>query len=183
MLSAGLLTWAAHRHCSGGAWNACGAVSRVPGSWGWQLGWQADSSPSDKAHPERGSSRPRAESRDHQTSLGTRQVQGQVKKSGQSESTSPASHTSPAFMEIGFKGVQLCGTRAAFGWGQMNLYRKEDAVEKGDGGRWLWRYLKISMYTLYSAETLGALRSLEPCPITSCMNLKDSVAFCLLLCL
>lgn len=91
-----------------------------------------------------------------ESSLGTRQVQGQMKKSRQCESsarcsepttyfreksnispnpmgkgcpsgksrwdsTNPASHTFPGFMELGCKVIQLCAIRAAFGCRQMNL--------------------------------------------------------------
>lgn len=37
------------------------------------------------------------------------------------DSTSPAPHTFPVFMEIGFKVTQLCAIRAAFGRRQTNL--------------------------------------------------------------
>lgn len=45
-------------------------------------------------------------------------------------------------------------------------------VEEGD-------YEDISRHqcTLYSTETLEALRNLELCPTTSCMNLQDGVVF------
>lgn len=45
-------------------------------------------------------------------------------------------------------------------------------IEEGD-------YEDISRHqcTLYSTETLEALRNLELCPTTSCMNLQDGVVF------
>lgn len=70
MLSAGLLTWAAHRHCSGGAWNACGAVSRVPGAGGDSWGDRQTAAPLTRLILKEGAAGP------EQSPVTTRQVWG-----------------------------------------------------------------------------------------------------------
>ena len=93
-----------HRCCRADAWNGHGEMSCVSGSWvpgkGRGAGvtvWQAGSNLSDKGpvpqHLNEGTAGPatiagsRQESSDQQTSLVTKQVQGQVEKSRQSESS------------------------------------------------------------------------------------------------